>query len=53
MSPSTGIILNDIMDDFSYPNMTNDNELPPSPNNFPASVLTSPWHSSFEPFYKA
>ena len=35
MSPSTGVILNNEMDDFSFPNVTNAFGVEPSPNNYP------------------
>ena len=34
MSPSTGIILNNQMDDFASPNITSAYDVPPSPNNY-------------------
>ena len=34
MSPSTGIIMNNQMDDFASPNITSAYDVPPSPNNF-------------------
>ena len=35
MSPSTGVILNNEMDDFSFPNVTNAFGVESSPNNYP------------------
>jgi len=34
MSPSTGVIMNNQMDDFASPNITSAYNVPPSPNNF-------------------
>lgn len=34
MSPSTGLIMNNQMDDFASPNITSAYNVPPSPNNF-------------------
>ncbi|XP_043236998.1 scoloptoxin SSD14-like isoform X1 [Amphibalanus amphitrite] len=43
ISPSTGILLNDEMDDFSTPGMKNYFNLPPSPSNFikPGKMMVS------------
>lgn len=37
MSPSTGIIMNNQMDDFASPNITSAYDVPPAPNNFIAA----------------
>ena len=59
LSPSTGIVLNNEMDDFAIPANVSANQLPPAPANFirpgkrplssmsPTIVLKVPFHSNF------